>query len=149
MSFIATNKIHYVPSSGHIYAYIHNPPSYPLKPTLLFLHGFPSTSHDWRHQISYFRSKGYGVLAPDLLGNGGSSKPLNVEDYMGSVMANDIVSILDGEGNIGEIVGIAHDWGTYLLSKYVLRITGWVLHNGDRLYNLKWTQDGYELHILD
>jgi hypothetical protein len=90
---------------------------------------FPSTSHDWRHQISYFRSKGYGVLAPDLLGNWGSNKPLNVEDYIGSVMAKDIVSILDGEGNTGEIVGIAHDWGTYLLSKYALRITGWCLHN--------------------
>jgi hypothetical protein len=57
---------------------------------------------------------------------------------MGSVMAKDIVSILDSEGNIGDIVGIAHDWGTYLLSKYALRVTGWFYTIcGDRLYNLK------------
>lgn len=68
---------------------------------------------------------------------------------MGSVMANDIVSILDGEGNIGEIVGIAHDWGTYLLSKYALRVTNWLSNNAcDRPYNLKWTQGPCELHVL-
>ena len=28
------------------------------KPTLVFLHGFPSHSNDWHHQIDYFQAKG-------------------------------------------------------------------------------------------
>jgi soluble epoxide hydrolase/lipid-phosphate phosphatase len=38
------------------------------KPTLLFVHGFPEGSYCWRNQIKYFAEKGYGVIAPDLLG---------------------------------------------------------------------------------
>jgi soluble epoxide hydrolase/lipid-phosphate phosphatase len=114
--------------SGTRYAYIHCPPSGPHKPTLLFLHGFPSTSHDWRHQITHFSSRGYGVLAPDLLGYGGSSKPLDPEAYLGSIMSADIIAILDheniGKGNgdgDGKVIAIGHDWGTYLLSQLAFR----------------------------
>ena len=32
-------------------------------------------------------------------------------------MAAEIIAILDHEGVDGEVVGIAHDWGTYLLSR--------------------------------
>ncbi|KAG0652016.1 Lipid-phosphate phosphatase [Hyphodiscus hymeniophilus] len=105
-------------ASGTRYAYFHYPGS---KQTLLFLHGFPSTSHDWRFQIAYFRSRGYGIVAPDLLGYGGSSKPLNPEAYLGSIMSADIISILDHEGITGPVIGIAHDWGTYLLSQLACR----------------------------
>ncbi|PVH70675.1 alpha/beta-hydrolase [Cadophora sp. DSE1049] len=118
-----TNKTYTIPLTGHTYAYIHYPPSSiisPQKPTLLFLHGFPSTSYEWRHQISYFVSSGYGILAPDLLGYGGTSKPLNAEAYIGRSMASEIISLLAYSGASGprkEVIGIAHDWGTYLLSQ--------------------------------
>lgn len=114
-----TNKIFTVSKTGNKYAYIHHPPSNPSKPTLLLLHGFPSTSHDWRHQIPYLTSLGYGILIPDLLGYGSSSKPLAVEPYIGSSMAADMVSILDHEG-LKTIVGVGHDWGTYLLSQLII-----------------------------
>jgi pimeloyl-ACP methyl ester carboxylesterase len=114
------NESHTLPS-GTTYAY-HYHPSSNGKPTLLFLHGFPSTSHEWRHQISHFHSKGYGILAPDLLGYGLSSKPLEVEKYIGSAMSSDIIAILTHEGlTSGNVVGIAHDWGTYLLSQLAFR----------------------------
>lgn len=35
------------------------------KPTLLFLHGYPSTSYDWHYQVQFFREKGFGVLVPE------------------------------------------------------------------------------------
>ncbi|TVY41031.1 Bifunctional epoxide hydrolase [Lachnellula occidentalis] len=107
--------------SGTTYAY-HFHPSSNEKPTLLFLHGFPSTSHEWRHQLSYFSSRGYGILAPDLLGYGLSSKPLEVEKYLGSAISADIITILDHEGlTSGNVVGIGHDWGTYPLSQLAFR----------------------------
>jgi soluble epoxide hydrolase/lipid-phosphate phosphatase len=90
---------------------------------LLFLHGFPSTSYEWRHQLKFFIERGYGVLAPDLLGSGNTSKPLDVNSYVGRSMASSIISILDHEKLCvpgKEVIAIAHDWGTYLLSQLIV-----------------------------
>ncbi|KAG9496366.1 hypothetical protein J7337_012954 [Fusarium musae] len=91
------------------YSYIHILPRLPNTRYLLFLHGFPSTSYHWRHQIPFFKAKGYGIIAPDLLGFGETSRPTELEMYKGEDMARDIVEILTSEG-IGTIVGVAHDW---------------------------------------
>jgi pimeloyl-ACP methyl ester carboxylesterase len=51
--------------SGTTYSYLYIPAK-EAKPTLLFLHGFPSSCYDWHNQITHFSKEGYGVLAPDL-----------------------------------------------------------------------------------
>jgi len=89
--------------------YCYVAPTRESKPTLLFLHGFPSTSRDWRHQVSFFHEKGYGLIVPDMLGYGGTAKPTNVEAYGANLMAKDIVDILDSEG-IQKAILIGHDW---------------------------------------
>ncbi|KAF5602508.1 epoxide hydrolase [Fusarium pseudocircinatum] len=101
---------------GFTYSYIHISPQLPNTQYLLFLHGFPSTSYHWRHQISFFAAKGYGVIAPDLLGFGETSRPTELEMYKGEDMARDIVEILISEG-VKMVVGVAHDWGCFLLSR--------------------------------
>src|SRR3954465_3163231 len=93
---------------GLTYSYIHIPPQSPKTSYILFLHGFPSTSHDWRHQISFFAAKGHGIIAPDLLGLGETSKPLELEMYRAKDMARDIVEIMVSEG-VEVVVGVAHD----------------------------------------
>ncbi|KAH8815643.1 Alpha/Beta hydrolase protein [Xylogone sp. PMI_703] len=113
------NKQVTVPS-GNTYAYIHHPPTDVAKPTLLFLHGFPSTSADWRYQIPFFKQLGYGLLVPDLLGYGQSSKPTDKAEYTGKKLVADIIAVLDHENISGPIVGIAHDWGTYVLSQLAI-----------------------------
>ena len=95
-------------SSGHNYRYVHYRPYNSSKPSILFLHGFPSSSYDWRRQYDYFASRGYGILAPDLLGYGGSDKPSNVEAYTLKNQANDIAELLDCAG-IGDVMSVAHD----------------------------------------
>jgi soluble epoxide hydrolase / lipid-phosphate phosphatase len=56
-------------SRGLTYSYIHLAPAQgSLGPYILFLHGFPSSSYDWRYQIEYFTQKRYGIIVPDLLG---------------------------------------------------------------------------------
>ena len=99
----------YTTSRTVAYSYIHILPQFPHTRYILFLHGFPSTSRDWRHQISFFVAKGYGILAPDLLGFGETSKPKELEIYSGEGMARDIVEIMEFEG-LGSVVGVAHDW---------------------------------------
>ncbi|KAF5372159.1 hypothetical protein D9758_004952 [Tetrapyrgos nigripes] len=86
------------------------------KPTLLFLHGFPSTSYDWRHQVAFFQDKGYGLLVPDMLGYGGTSKPLDPQLYVSSLVTRDIIDILDAE-SIEQAVVVAHDWGSQTASR--------------------------------
>lgn len=108
-------------STGHSYCYLYNqraPGS--DNPTLLFLHGFPSSAYDFRHQVAHFSPRGYGVLVPDLLGYGGTSQPLDVRKYSMTRMAKEIIEILDHEG-ISRVVGISHDWGSALLSTLLRR----------------------------
>ncbi|KAF7924219.1 uncharacterized protein EAE98_007270 [Botrytis deweyae] len=103
------------------YSYIHIQPSSPSKPYILFLHGFPSSSYDWRHQITYFSAKGYGIIAPDLLGFGGTSKPLSAHSYKFKDMASDLYEILSlhSISESHKVLGVGHDWGSAMLSRMV------------------------------
>jgi soluble epoxide hydrolase / lipid-phosphate phosphatase len=105
-------------SSGTTYSYVHIP-ARPGLPTILFLHGFPSSCYDWRFQIAHFRARGYGVLAPDLLGYGETDRPSDAHAYRGKKMASEIVEILDHEG-LEAVHGVAHDWGCFLLSRLAI-----------------------------
>lgn len=81
----------------------------PTKPTLLFLHGYPYSSYGWRHQVAFFQPLGYGVIVPDMLGYGGTDKPTNPELYAGTLIAKDILDILDIEPGT-RVVVLGHDW---------------------------------------
>ena len=96
-------------SNGTTYRYIHIKPRDSGKPHILFLHGFPSSSYDWRHQIQYFVEKGYGAVAPDLLGYGGTDKPEDVKAYRTKKMAEEIIEVLEHE-RIQAVLGVGHDW---------------------------------------
>ena len=98
---------------GTTYRYVHIAPQTVnnKKPYILFVHGYPSSSYDWRHQIAYFSAQGYGVIAPDLLGYGGTDKPMELEAYRYKKMAEEIIGIVDHEvGGSGRVLGVAHDW---------------------------------------
>ncbi|KIJ27066.1 hypothetical protein M422DRAFT_138520, partial [Sphaerobolus stellatus SS14] len=88
----------------------------PAKPTILFLHGFPSISAHWVNCVAHFTSKGYGVVVPDMLGYGGSSKPSDLSAYGGAVQAEDFTKILDKEG-IDKVIVVGHDWGSRVASR--------------------------------
>ncbi|KAI0791299.1 epoxide hydrolase [Abortiporus biennis] len=91
-------------------------PAKDSKSTILFCHGFPSTSRDWRFSATYFQEKGYGVLVPDMLGYGGTAKPIDPALYVGSGLTRDIIDILDAE-KLDKIIAIGHDWGCRVVSK--------------------------------
>jgi pimeloyl-ACP methyl ester carboxylesterase len=103
-------------SRGLTYHYYFSPPTNG-KPILLFLHGFPSTSHDWNRQIAHFQPKGYGIVAPDMLGFGRTSRPLDPNAFRANLMAKDIIDILNKE-SIDKVIGIAHDWYAQMLYAY-------------------------------
>lgn len=79
------------------------------RPTLLFLHGFPSSSYDWHNQVTYFQELGYGLVVPDMLGYGGTAKPSDPQQYKSSLIVRDIIDILDAE-KVERCIVIGHDW---------------------------------------
>ena len=74
----------------------------------MFLHGFPESSFEWRHQIDYFIQQGYGIIAPDLLGYGGTDNPSDLQSFSFKNMVIELGQLLDCEG-IDNVVGVAHD----------------------------------------
>ncbi|KAH6862970.1 Alpha/Beta hydrolase protein [Alternaria alternata] len=106
-----------LPTSGTTYRYAINSPSESGKPYLLFLHGFPESSYSWVNQIEYFTRRGYGIIAPDLLGTGGTDKPVELEAYSLKTMASEVAELLDCEG-IENVVAVSHDLGSFLLSRF-------------------------------
>jgi pimeloyl-ACP methyl ester carboxylesterase len=79
-------------------------------PGVLLLHGFPDSSHVWRHQLPALVAAGYRVIVPDLRGFGGSARPEGVEAYgIGNVL-DDLRGILKALG-IPRVHVVGHDWG--------------------------------------
>jgi pimeloyl-ACP methyl ester carboxylesterase len=87
-------------------------------PALLLLHGFPSSSYDWRYLLDL--EADHAVLAPDFLGFGLSEKPRD-HDYTLDWQA-DLVEDLAGRHFAGRpslIVG--HDMGTSVATELMAR----------------------------
>lgn len=95
-------------SDGTNYAYIHIPPADSTKPTFLLLHGFPSSTFEWRHVVPILKAHKYGVLAPDLLGYGDTDKPADLAAYQNKRMSDHVVEILQAEG-LTQVIGVGHD----------------------------------------
>jgi pimeloyl-ACP methyl ester carboxylesterase len=79
-------------------------------PAVLLVHGFPDSSHLWRHQVPALTGAGLRVVAPDLRGFGQSDRPERAEDYRLSRSVADLVAVLDDLG-IERARVVGHDWG--------------------------------------
>lgn len=77
---------------------------------VLLLHGFPQTSHEWRHQLRALGEAGYRVVAPDQRGYSPEARPGAVEDYEIPRLVEDIVGIADAVG-AARFHLVGHDWG--------------------------------------
>ena len=83
---------------------------------VIFLHGFPETSYEWRHQFAALSSE-YACFAPDLRGFGETEKPgLRVTRQ---ILAQDIVNFMDALG-IEKARVVAHDWGGIVAFKLAI-----------------------------
>ena len=86
----------------------------PGNPAVVLCHGFPESSHSWRHQLAPLAAAGYHVLAPDQRGYGRSSAPRDVAAYGVEHLAADLLGLLDATGH-DDAVFVGHDWGALVV----------------------------------
>ena len=97
--------------SGFNYTTHYQHPRIENKPYVLFIHGFPSSAYDCLHQVSSFSKEGYGIIAPDALGRGGTSKPLDPHAYLLNGTGDNLVEVVDKvAGKESQVLGVGHDW---------------------------------------
>jgi len=76
---------------------------------VILLHGFPQTSHEWRHQLLALGEAGFRAVAPDQRGYSPGARPPAIEDCA-IPLVQDVIGIADAVGaDRFHIVG--HDWG--------------------------------------
>jgi pimeloyl-ACP methyl ester carboxylesterase len=88
------------------------------EPLLLLLHGFPSSSYDWRRLLEEERE--HAALAFDFLGFGLSEKPLDHE-YTLFEQADIAEELVRRHGGGRPIFLVAHDMGTSVATELMAR----------------------------
>ena len=106
----------------------------PNRPTVVLLHGFPTSSHMFRNLIPQLGAK-YHVLAPDYPGFGASAMPkLGAFDYSFANFA-DVVDTFLQEKKVESYVLYVMDYGApvgyRLFAKHPERVKGFVIQNGN------------------
>ncbi|MBB4513644.1 alpha/beta fold hydrolase [Paraburkholderia fungorum] len=79
-------------------------------PLVLLCHGFPETSHAWRHQLAALAHAGFHAVAPDLRGYGSSERPTAIGQYTTLDVVGDLVALVDTLGERHAVV-VGNDWG--------------------------------------
>jgi haloalkane dehalogenase len=77
---------------------------------VIFIHGEPTWSFLWRKVIPPVRDGGFRCVAPDLVGFGGSDKPVDVDWYSYDRHTAMVATLLDDLDLRGATV-VVHDWG--------------------------------------
>lgn len=108
-------------------------------PLLLLLHGFPSSSYDWRLLLE--EESEHAVLAYDCLGFGLSDKPAR-HDYTLAEQADIAEELVRRHGQGRPVFVVGHDMGTSVATELMARdidgalemeLTGVLLFNGSMI----------------
>lgn len=86
----------------------------------LLLHGFPEARQSWHRQIPFLAELGWRVVAPDLRGYGGTSRPEGKAAYSIEHLTDDVAALFAALGGKRRIL-IGHDWGGVIAWQTALR----------------------------
>lgn len=89
-------------------------------PAVVLCHGFPELAFSWRYQVFALAEAGYRVLAPDMRGYGGSSRPGDPAGYVMPALCDDLAGLLDAAGERNAVF-VGHDWGAAVVWHLALR----------------------------
>ncbi|WP_111641868.1 alpha/beta fold hydrolase [Marinimicrobium alkaliphilum] len=88
------------------------------RPTVVLLHGKNFAADYWEDTANYLHEKGYGVLMPDQIGFGKSSKPAHYQFTLEGLVNNTqkLVDALE----IDDLIVMGHSMGGMLATRYAL-----------------------------
>jgi pimeloyl-ACP methyl ester carboxylesterase len=98
-------------------AYMHLPAK-ERRPTVLLLHGKNFAADYWEKTANYLHEKGFGVLMPDQIGFGKSSKPDHYQ-FSFEALANNTRSLANSL-NIDQLIVMGHSMGGMLATRFAL-----------------------------
>jgi pimeloyl-ACP methyl ester carboxylesterase len=106
----------------------------PSNPTVLLLHGFPTSSHMFRELIPVL-AEDYHVIAPDYLGFGASDMPpAETYEYSFANAAETVTRLIDEIG-VDDYSVYLMDYGApigfRMFAEHPERVTGFVIQNGN------------------
>jgi pimeloyl-ACP methyl ester carboxylesterase len=106
----------------------------PSNPTILLLHGFPTSSHMFRELIPVL-AEDYYVIAPDYVGFGASSMPpAEAYEYSFANAADTVTRLIDAKG-VEDYAVYLMDYGApvgyRMFAKHPERVTGFIIQNGN------------------
>ena len=106
----------------------------PDNPTVLLLHGFPTSSHMFRELIPELAAK-YHVIAPDYPGFGASDMPDAASyDYSFANAAGIVTQLIDAKG-VDDYAVYLMDYGApvgyRMFAEHPERVTGFIIQNGN------------------
>lgn len=109
----------------------------PNKPTVLLLHGFPTSSHMFRNLIPQL-AKSYHVIAPDYPGFGASDMPQAKDfEYSFANIADMMTTLIDRKG-VDKYSVYLMDYGApigyRMYAKSPSRVSGFILQGQNGLY---------------
>ena len=81
------------------------------KIVIFFIHGVGGSSQVWQGQMEYFSKLGYSVIAPDILGHGGSPAPRDQSSYSFTELAYDMFAVFDRYKSETKNILIGHSYG--------------------------------------
>lgn len=88
------------------------------KPTAVLLHGKNFAADYWQKTAELLHARGYGVLMPDQIGFGKSSKPAHYQ-FSAEVLVNNTRALVRSLG-LGQVMLVGHSMGGILASRYAL-----------------------------
>ncbi|KAF2277774.1 alpha/beta-hydrolase [Westerdykella ornata] len=101
--------------NGNTYHFLYGvPPGGTFHATVFLIHGWPDLSMGWRYQIPMLLDMGFRVVAPDMLGYGGTDAPKSPPEPIstyGLKRASDDIAALAKHIGAKQIVLGGHDWG--------------------------------------
>ncbi|KAH7379389.1 Alpha/Beta hydrolase protein [Phaeosphaeria sp. MPI-PUGE-AT-0046c] len=105
--------------NGYTYHYLYaQPKSGQYSHTVFLIHGWPDLSMGWRYQIPVLVDMGFRVVAPDMMGYGGTDAPKvppNSISLYGLKRASDDIAALAKEVGAPKIILGGHDWGGFVV----------------------------------
>ncbi len=90
---------------------------------LLLVHGFTGCKEDFEDWMVALADRGWHVVAPDLRGHGGTSRPAGEASYSLDIFAADGLALLDALGWDRAVV-LGHSMGGMVVEEMVLRSPG-------------------------